>query len=149
MRATRMKRLAHSNGKVLKSLDLQALNLSGGGGDRTPGCHRLGEQRKVDNRGVRWEAPLLGLLGTVYGLIVAFQTFQTGMARDVGMLATGIYEALVTTASGLTIAVPVIIIYQFLTKKIDRIIDELDEMGTGFIIACVSDAKRGAEGAGD
>jgi len=72
-------------------------------------------------------SPLLGLLGTVYGLIA---TFQYSSAMGVGKgdaLATGIYEALVTTAAGLTIAIPVLVVYQFLCSKVDGLVDDIDE----------------------
>jgi len=72
-------------------------------------------------------SPLLGLLGTVYGLIA---TFQYSSAIGVGRgdaLATGIYEALVTTAAGLTIAIPVLVVYQFLCSKVDGLVDDIDE----------------------
>lgn len=80
-------------------------------------------------------SPLLGLLGTVYGMIEAFQ-----MASSVGMgksdvLAKGIYEALVTTATGLTIAIPVLLIYQYLSGRVDAIVDDLDEMGMDFMLS--------------
>ena len=78
--------------------------------------------------------PLLGLLGTVYGMIDAFQrTSSTGGAAKTSDLATGIYEALVTTASGLTIAIPAMLLYQFLLSRVDGLIDHIDEVGTEFI----------------
>ena len=47
----------------------------------------------------------------------------------------GIYEALVTTAAGLTIAIPTILVYQFLSGKVDVIVDELDELGMEFLLS--------------
>jgi biopolymer transport protein ExbB len=79
--------------------------------------------------------PLLGLLGTVYGMIDAFQrTSVSGGAAKTQDLAVGIYEALVTTATGLTIAIPVMLVYQFLAARVDGLIDHLDEVGTTFIV---------------
>lgn len=79
-------------------------------------------------------SPLLGLLGTVYGMIDAFQkTSASGGTAKTAMLAEGIYEALVTTAAGLTIAIPTLLLYQFLLGRVDRLIDEIDETGTEFI----------------
>ncbi len=87
-------------------------------------------------------SPLLGLLGTVYGMIDAFQN-TTVKGMDSGgageMLARGIYEALVTTAAGLTVAIPVLLLYQVLNAKVDRIVDDLDEMGLEFISSYTSD----------
>ena len=80
-------------------------------------------------------APLLGLLGTVYGMIDAFQrTSSSGGAAKTADLATGIYEALVTTAAGLTVAIPVMLIFQYLSAKVDGLIDYIDEVGTEFIV---------------
>lgn len=78
--------------------------------------------------------PLLGLLGTVYGMIDAFQrTSSSGGAAKTADLATGIYEALVTTAAGLTIAIPVMLLYQVLLSKVNGLVDHIDEVGTSFI----------------
>ena len=80
-------------------------------------------------------APLLGLLGTVYGMIDAFQrTSSSGGAAKTADLATGIYEALVTTAAGLTVAIPVMLIYQYFSARVDGLIDHIDEVGTSFIV---------------
>jgi biopolymer transport protein ExbB len=79
-------------------------------------------------------SPLLGLLGTVYGMIDAFQkTSSSGGTAKTAMLATGIYEALVTTAAGLTVAIPVLLLYQFMLGRVDKMIDEIDEAGTEFV----------------
>jgi biopolymer transport protein ExbB len=80
-------------------------------------------------------SPLLGLLGTVYGMIDAFQkTATSGGAAKTADLADGIYEALVSTAAGLTIAIPVMLLYQWLSNRVDAIIDHIDEVGTEFIV---------------
>lgn len=98
-------------------------------------------------------SPLLGLLGTVYGMIDAFQTATIkGMESGGGAdhLAMGIYQALVTTAAGLTVAIPVMLIYQVLNAKVDGIVDELDEMGIEFMTKFVDDGDAAgveAEGA--
>ena len=72
-------------------------------------------------------APLLGLLGTVVGMIIAFRTAsQSGLGKG-EMLAQGIYLALVTTAAGLCIAIPSILCASYFNTKIEgffRIIDE-------------------------
>ncbi len=78
--------------------------------------------------------PLLGLLGTVYGMIDAFQrTSSSDGAAKTSELASGIYEALVTTATGLTIAIPAMLLYQFLNSRVDGLVDHIDEVGTEFI----------------
>lgn len=82
-------------------------------------------------------SPLLGLLGTVYGMINAFgETARSGGTAKTAQLAEGIYEALVTTATGLTIAIPVLLLYQFLQGRVDNLIDEIDEAGSDFVLLC-------------
>ena len=78
-------------------------------------------------------SPLLGLLGTVYGMIGAFETSTFVGVGKAEFLAKGIYEALVTTAAGLTIALPVLFVYQYLTARIDSLVDEIDAMGLEFM----------------
>lgn len=107
--------------------------------------------REVDKlkRSLRWLAaiasvsPLLGLLGTVYGMITAFQTATAvGMGKG-DLLAKGIYEALVTTAAGLTIGIPVLLAYIFLDSRIDVLVDEMDEMSMDFIATSMEGSKKG------
>ena len=82
-------------------------------------------------------SPLLGLLGTVYGMISAFQDATVVGMGKADTLARGIYEALVTTAAGLTIAIPTLLIYQYLNSRVDGLVDEIDEMGIDFMASCV------------
>ena len=90
-------------------------------------------------------APLLGLLGTVYGMIDAFQRSATsGGAAKTADLATGIYEALVTTAAGLTVAIPVLLLFQWLNSRVDGLIDYLDESCTEFIVKHARLSKKGS-----
>ena len=80
-------------------------------------------------------SPLLGLLGTVYGMITAFQSVANttvGVAKA-ERLAEGIYEAMVTTAAGLTIAIPVLLIYYFLIYRIDKCMNEIETICDDFI----------------
>lgn len=80
-------------------------------------------------------SPLLGLMGTVLGMIAAFQrTAQDGGAAKTADLANGIYEALVTTATGLAIAIPTLLAFQYLSNRVDALIDHIDETGTDFIV---------------
>lgn len=71
---------------------------------------------------------LLGLLGTIMGMINAFQTVAaSGEALGrTELLAKGIYEALITTAAGLIVAIPVIIAYHWIAARIDGIVAEID-----------------------
>ena len=83
-------------------------------------------------------SPLLGLLGTVYGMISAFQDATIAGMGKADMLAEGIYEALVTTAAGLTIAIPVLLVYQYLATRVDSLVDEIDELCVDFMSSCLT-----------
>lgn len=72
-------------------------------------------------------APMLGLLGTVQGMIMAFQTLATG-APDVGALALAISQALWTTAGGLSIAIPAIAFYYSIRNNANRLILRMQAM---------------------
>ena len=79
--------------------------------------------------------PLLGLLGTIFGMIKAFQTVATSgeALGKTELLAEGIYQAMITTAAGLLVAIPVIIAYHLIAGKIDRLMNEMDEMTIEFV----------------
>ena len=70
-------------------------------------------------------SPLLGLLGTVIGMIKSFMVIAKGDVASVS-LAAGISEALYTTAFGLIVAIPCIIFYNFFSKKVDSIVNEME-----------------------
>ena len=78
-------------------------------------------------------APLLGLLGTVTGMIQTFQMITLFGAGDPKMMAGGISEALVTTMLGLIVAVPLVLMHATLSNSTKRIIDVLDEQSAGLI----------------
>jgi len=66
--------------------------------------------------------PLMGLLGTVLGMIKVFsQVAHAGDAADITMLAGGIWEALITTAAGMAVAIPVVLVYHFFRRTVERI----------------------------
>ncbi len=83
--------------------------------------------------GVAAVSPMLGLLGTVWGMIQAFQVASQAGLGQAGMLATGIYEALVTTFAGLSIAIPTLIFYYYFQGKIDYIVHEMNETSVEFV----------------
>ena len=64
-------------------------------------------------------SPLLGLLGTIMGMIVAFESIASSGTGDPRVVAGGISQALITTATGLIIAIPAIIFYRYLGHKAD------------------------------
>ncbi|MGL4947700.1 MAG: MotA/TolQ/ExbB proton channel family protein [Cetobacterium sp.] len=72
--------------------------------------------------------PLIGLLGTVTGMIKAFQAVSVHGTGDASVLASGISQALLTTAGGLFVAIPSIILYNYFNKKID---DQINDMEKG------------------
>ncbi len=78
-------------------------------------------------------SPLLGLFGTVTGMIIAFNEIATKGVGDPKLLATGISQALITTAAGLAVAIPALIIYNYFNKKIDSIINEMERASTEFL----------------
>ena len=70
--------------------------------------------------------PLLGFLGTVLGIITAFQKIEAaGGSVDPSVLAGGLWEALLGSAGGLFIGIPTIFAYNFLLRKIERIINDM------------------------
>jgi biopolymer transport protein ExbB len=73
-------------------------------------------------------APLLGLLGTVTGMIRAFYTIALRGVGEPTFLASGISEALITTAAGLTVAIPSQIFYNYFITKVDSLMLEMEEI---------------------
>jgi biopolymer transport protein ExbB len=75
-------------------------------------------------------APLLGLAGTVWGMMHAFNTIATNSAMGrAEMLAGGISVALVTTASGLMVAIPAMVLYMYFVGRVDGLVMEIDSVG--------------------
>jgi biopolymer transport protein ExbB len=78
-------------------------------------------------------APLLGLTGTVLGMIESFQVLAAyGNSARAELLAVGIWEALITTAAGLLVAIPVHVAYHYLEGRLDEIALSLKELATEF-----------------
>ena len=73
--------------------------------------------------------PLLGLLGTVSGMIKTFNVISYYGVGNPGTLAGGISEALLTTAAGLTVAIPTLVGYRLISSKADSLISELEDQG--------------------
>jgi biopolymer transport protein ExbB len=71
--------------------------------------------------------PLLGLLGTVTGIIKAFNAITEGGMGDPRMLSGGISEALITTAAGLLVAIPALIAYRYLRGRVERIVIDMEK----------------------
>ena len=81
-------------------------------------------------------APLLGLLGTVIGMIKAFMVIQQmGGKVNAAVLAGGIWEAMLTTALGLAVALPTIVAHSYLISRVDRFEAQLQDGSVSFIKA--------------
>lgn len=72
-------------------------------------------------------SPLLGLLGTVIGMIRVFIAITAAGVGDPGVLASGISEALITTAAGLSVAIPSLIFYRYLKGKVETLVVGMEE----------------------
>jgi biopolymer transport protein ExbB len=72
-------------------------------------------------------SPLLGLLGTVTGIIKAFNALAAGGIGDPRALSSGISEALVTTAAGLCVAIPALIAFRYLRGRVDGLVVQMEK----------------------
>jgi biopolymer transport protein ExbB len=72
-------------------------------------------------------SPLMGLLGTVFGMIRTFNSITVEGIGNPAALAGGIAEALVSTAAGLTVAIPALIGYKFLRGRVDRLVIQMEK----------------------
>jgi biopolymer transport protein ExbB len=77
-------------------------------------------------------APLLGMTGTVTGMISSFKSMASA-GMDANAVSAGISEALITTATGLIIAIPAVVAYNIFSKKIDRFVLEIESSATELI----------------
>ncbi len=73
-------------------------------------------------------SPLLGLLGTVWGLIVVFDQIMTTGLGQPSDLAGGIAQALITTAAGLAVAIPAVIFHRFFQRKVSVLISQMESV---------------------
>lgn len=89
-------------------------------------------------------APLLGFLGTVAGMIIAFGDIAAAGQVEATLVARGIKIALITTAAGLVIAVPVNIAYNYFVTRIDKLIVDMEE-GSAKILSLMWDIGRREE----
>ena len=68
-------------------------------------------------------SPFLGLLGTVWGIMIAFLDIANRGSANISVVAPGIADALITTIAGLAVAIPAVIGYNYLTNRIRRIVE--------------------------
>ncbi len=93
-------------------------------------------------------APLMGLLGTVIGMIFVFQDFVESYKQGIvgpDTFAQGIWQALITTAFGLTVAIPMLVAYKFLQGRNDRLIVDMEEDAMGIVDLLEDAGRRGAK----
>ncbi|MBX3441929.1 MAG: MotA/TolQ/ExbB proton channel family protein [Planctomyces sp.] len=85
--------------------------------------------------------PLIGLLGTVWGMLMSFERIaNAGAMGNSQQLAAGIALALVTTAAGLAIAIPAIIIHMYLAGRVDALVMEMDDLSQRLVTSISAEA---------
>lgn len=94
--------------------------------------------------GISQVAPLLGLLGTVLGMIVSFNGISSasGAEGQREMLAGGIAQALITTASGMLVAIPALTAYLYFVGRVDGLITEIDALGQQVVELIAADSAE-------
>jgi biopolymer transport protein TolQ len=106
-----------------------------------------GEERDEMARGLSWLAiaaaagPLLGLLGTVLGVMNSFLGVAASGSSSITVVAPGIAEALVATAGGLVVAIPAAMAYNWLTSKLNRFTGELEGISSELIGALAREGR--------
>ena len=84
--------------------------------------------------------PMLGLMGTVFGMIQSFNGIAQSQAMGKPeMLAAGIGHALLTTAAGLTVAIPALCLYMYFTGRVDKLVMEIDALGQQLVELIAAD----------
>ncbi|MDP6673494.1 MAG: MotA/TolQ/ExbB proton channel family protein, partial [Gammaproteobacteria bacterium] len=91
-------------------------------------------------------APLMGLLGTVTGMINTFQAITLYGTGDPKLMAGGISQALVTTVLGLTVAIPMVLLHTLVSGRSRRIVQVLQEQSAGIIATHAEKRSPGAAG---
>jgi biopolymer transport protein ExbB len=89
-------------------------------------------------------APFIGLFGTVVGIINVFATMKVSGAGGIAAVAGGIGEALVTTAFGLLIAIPAVMVFNYFTNSIDSFVVDMDETSSELISFMLREGRKSA-----
>lgn len=92
--------------------------------------------------------PLLGLLGTVVGMIKVFTEIMAQGTGNASVLAGGISEALLTTAAGLSVAIPSLIMHRYFVRRIDAIVINLEQETIKLVDALHNENQPGGSGGG-
>jgi biopolymer transport protein ExbB len=90
-------------------------------------------------------APLLGLLGTVLGMIETFSAIMLHGSGNAALLAGGISKALITTAAGLIVAIPALVCHRFFERRIDSLVVEMQEHAVKLVDALHDEHKPPVE----
>ena len=90
--------------------------------------------------------PLLGLLGTVVGMIEVFSALMLAGTGDAPALAGGIAEALITTAAGLSVAIPALMFHRYFLRRLDDLALEMEQEAARFADAVHGTPRAAAEG---
>lgn len=91
--------------------------------------------------------PLLGLLGTVSGMIITFEAIKSGGMGDMRLVAGGIGTALITTFGGIVVAIPAVVAHRYLVARVDALVLDLEEVAYGVIDLVSAESQgRAAEG---
>jgi len=91
-------------------------------------------------------SPLLGLLGTVFGMIQTFSEIQLVGIGNAGNLAGGISQALITTAAGLSVAIPTLVFHRFFQRRVDQIVVSMEQEAIKLIEVVHGDREIEVEG---
>lgn len=87
-------------------------------------------------------SPLLGLLGTVLGMIKVFAVITTEGVGDAAVLADGIAEALMTTAAGLMVAIPALLFYRYFRGRVDELVVTMEQESLRLVEALCGQRER-------
>lgn len=86
-------------------------------------------------------SPLLGLLGTVFGMITVFNSIMMEGTGNAGVLAGGISQALITTAAGLTVAIPAMISHRYFIRRMDSLVVTMEQEAVKLVDALHSERR--------
>jgi len=89
-------------------------------------------------------SPLMGLLGTVFGMIRTFNAITTAGIGNPASLAGGIAEALITTAAGLTVAIPALLAYKYLRGRVQTLVVQMEKEAIKLVESLEAQAREAA-----
>lgn len=87
-------------------------------------------------------APFVGLVGTVMGIVNAFEQLSTARQAGVSAVSTGIAEALVTTAYGIAVAIPAVWLFNYLSQRVARFLTDIECQAQDLAVSTLQEARR-------